>query len=278
MISSGWPNCKEKVPDSIKSYFPIRHWLTLQDGIVYNVDKIEIPIPLRPKIIEEIHLPHTGIENSLLRVSVHVCWPNINVEVKEFILKWAICRDLEINKQQKEPMMSHYLPEIPWQHVSTGLFELHSNHYLINVDITVTSGRKTDYMTLQQGNMIHKLKNHFARYGIPDSLTSNNGDNSEFPKFANTWGFEHKSISPKHQQVNGLAEVSVKSAKRLLLALRNTPNQAINYSPSQRLMSRRTRSNLLISGNLLKPEAPENTQEKLELIQKKQKFYLDRHS
>ena len=63
-----------------------------------------------------------------------------------------------------------------------------------------------------------------------------------------------------------------------LLALRNTPNQALNSSPSQRLMSRRTRSNLPISENLLKPEAPENTQEKLELIRKKQKFYYDRHS
>ena len=200
MILSGWPNCKEKVPDSIKSYFPIRHWLTVQDGIVYNGDRIVIPTPLRPTIIEEIHLPHTGIENSLRRARVHVCWPNMNVEVKDFILKCAICRDLEINKQQKEPMMSHDLPERPWQHVSTDLLELHNNHYLITVDHYSNFWEIDRLYDTSARNIIHKLKSHFARYGIPDSLTSDNGPqfyNSEFQKFANTWGFEHKSTSPR---------------------------------------------------------------------------------
>lgn len=295
MILTGWPNCKEKVPESIKSYFPIRHWLTMQDGIVYNGDRIIIPTPLRPTIIEEIHLPHTGIENSLRRARVHVCWPNMNAEVKDFILKCAICRDMEINKQQKEPMMSHNLPDRPWQHVSTDLLELHNNHYLITVDHYSNFWEIDRLYDTSAKTIIHKLKSHFARYGIPDSLTSDNGPqyyNSEFQKFANTWGFEHKTISPKHQQANGLAEVSVKSAKRLLdkskkagndvylalLALRNTPNPILNSSPSQRLMSRRTRSNLPISEKLLNPEAPENSREKLELVRKKQKFYYDRHS
>ena len=117
-----------------------------------------------------------------------------------------------------------------------------------------------------------KLKNHFARYGYPDRLISDNGPqfvSSEFRKFANDWDFEHRTSSPGNSKDNGKVESAVKTAKNLLhkalsartdpyiaiLDYRNTPTQGMESNPAQRLMNRRTRTLLPTTKTLLYPRA-----------------------
>ena len=47
------------------------------------------------------------------------------------------------------------------------------------------------------------MKAHFARYGIPEKLTTDNGppfNAHEFEKFAQAYGFEHDTSSPGYTQ------------------------------------------------------------------------------
>ncbi|XP_003731557.2 uncharacterized protein K02A2.6-like [Strongylocentrotus purpuratus] len=109
--------------------------------------------------------------------------------------------------------------------------------------------------------VIKKLKGHFARYGIPNTLISDNGPqfiSEDFVNFKKRWDFDHLTISPRHSQSNGKVESAVKAAKRMmkkcrrsrtdqykaLLEIRNTPTQGLGSSPAQRLHGRRTRTNL----------------------------------
>ena len=85
-------------------------------------------------------------------------------------------------------------------------------------------------------------------------------------------------------------EAAVKSAKSLfkkaikddkdpwlaLLDQRNTPTEQTGTSPPQQLMSRRTRTLLPTSTNLLHPKVPENIEEKIKLRRQKAKLYFDR--
>ena len=67
--------------------------------------------------------------------------------------------------------------------------------------------------------VIQKLKPHFARYGSPEVLMSDNGPefaSAEFAQFSKTWDFDHRTSSPEHRQSSGMAESAVKTAKRLL--------------------------------------------------------------
>ena len=137
--------------------------------------------------------------------------------------------------------------------------------------------------------MIRKLKAHFARYGIPDVVMSNNGpqfSSERFAKFAKTWEFQHDTSSPGHSQSNGKAESAVKTAKKLMkraelskgeiylsfLDHRNTPNDS-GYSPAQCLMNRRTKTLLPVTSNLLKPEISVNRHRSLCVSQQRQKSY-----
>ena len=59
----------------------------------------------------------------------------------------------------------------------------------------------------------------------------------------------------------------------MLLAHRNTPQEGFGTSPAQCLFSRRTKTNLPTSSNLLKPSVAEDTLEKDKLRKSRQKFY-----
>ena len=53
---------------------------------------------------------------------------------------------------------------------------------------------------------IEALKGHFARYGIPDEVISDNGPqfaDREFANFAKDYEFNHTTTSPCYPQANG---------------------------------------------------------------------------
>ncbi|KAK9513146.1 hypothetical protein VZT92_026707 [Zoarces viviparus] len=59
----------------------------------------------------------------------------------------------------------------------------------------------------------------FARFGIPQTVISDNGlcySSQEFRGFAHAWDFEHITSSPLYPQSNGLAEKTVQTVKALM--------------------------------------------------------------
>ncbi len=72
---------------------------------------------------------------------------------------------------------------------------------------------------LTTATVISHMKSNFARYGIPDTVVSDNGPQysaADFSKFAKQYGFTHVMSSPKYPQANGEAERAVRTVKELL--------------------------------------------------------------
>ena len=113
--------------------------------------------------------------------------------------------------------------------------------------------------------VIEKMKNMFARWGIPEEVTSDNGPQfnaEEFAKFAETFGFTHTTSSPTFPQSNGEAESGVQIAKKILrdpdpsvalMTYRATPVAAIGCSPAELVMGRRMRTLLPTIPRQLEP-------------------------
>ena len=188
------------------------------------------------------------------------------------------------------------LPEIPdrrWSRVSSDLFTLNSKEYIVLADSYSDFIEVGELKGTTASYIIEFLKGQFSRHGIPDVFVTDNGPQyccREFTEFSREWEFKHVTSSPKHARSNGKAESAVKVAKKIfkkahrdnkdpwlaLLDQRNTPTQGVNSSPVQRLMSRRTRTLLPVSANLLYPRVEEGVKEKLKAKRQTAKGYYDR--
>ena len=156
------------------------------------------------------------------------------------------------------------------ERASADLFQLNGSNYLALVD------HYSDYIELEPLRntssvaVIRAMKRNFARHGIPDKCVTDNDlqlVNLEYARFAREYGFTSIKSSSYHSRGNGKAESAVKIVKNILkksrfedpylalLAYRNMLQQGYQYSPAQRLMSRKLRDIIPTATSQLLPQA-----------------------
>ncbi|KAK3717088.1 hypothetical protein QZH41_008699, partial [Actinostola sp. cb2023] len=207
--------------------------------LVFKGERLLIPKQMRTKMKERLHSSHIGLNGCLRRVRELMYWPGMMSEKKEQVSQCEACSNYD-TKEQKETFMSHVIAERPWKKIGTNLYTIDGKEYRIVVDYFSNFWEMDSLPDTKTSTMIKKLKCHFARRGIPDTVISDNGPQFAYEKLhelVTDWGFEHRTGSPGHQQTNGKAEVAVEEAIRLLrksketsgdiylalLALRNKP-------------------------------------------------------
>lgn len=286
-ILNGWPLEREHVPPEIGHYFNFRHELTLHDGIILKGERILIPKDMRKEMMEMIHSSHIGREGCLRRARESIFWPGITTDLKNYMSQCEVCNEIN-RKQHKEPIIQRELPDRPWQEVGIDLCYIDGLNYLVTVDY-YSNYSEIEFLTdMKAETVIAKIKQQFARHGIPNTVYSDNArqfDCDLFRKFSQKWSFKHITSSPTYAASNGKVEEAIQTLKRLILKskvaksdpylaildFRNTPTQGVGTSPAQRLFGRRTRTLLPTTANLLNPRIhPANERELL--IKEKQRI------
>ena len=256
LIRSGWPE-KSLVPTEALPYFNVRDELSVDGGIIWRGERCVIPPTLRKKIRGRLHLTHMGRNTILRRARSVVYWPGLSTDLKEDLSQCDICMAHQTN-QPKEPMTQAELPSRPWEKVAVDIFTLRGRDFLCTVDYYSSFFEVDELPGKTAGDVIPILRRHFARYGIPEVVISDNNPFGarEFQEFASEFHFKSTTTSPRYPQANGKAESSVKTAKRLLkkahasginanLALlewRNMPLEGRQASPAQLMFGRQTRT------------------------------------
>ena len=290
MIQGDWPTSKSQVISSLQHYWDFKEELAVHDGVVFKKDKVVIPTSLQVFMMKEAHQTHLGIEASKHRARELMYWPGINNDIERMVKTCEVCNSNK--KQQKEPLQPHPVPNRPFQRIGADLFEFEQQQYLITADF-YSGWFEIDLLPSQKtSTVVQKLKAHMSRYGIPDTLVTDNGpqfDSNEFKQFQKKWSFHDITSSLCYPQSNGGVEHAVQSAKTLmkkagedcylsLLNQRNTPRDDVLGSPAQRLMSRRTKTKLPTSEDLLIPQSmePRVVQEWLQQYKEQQAKYYNR--
>ncbi|RUS68488.1 hypothetical protein EGW08_023750 [Elysia chlorotica] len=197
---------------------------------------------------------------SQLKLIILQGWPDLKSDLPSCVLPYFNYRD-ELTVQDGIILRGDriVIPSSLRQDLKS---KVHAGHHGINSclrrarDLIFWPGMSNDIVLT---TVIHKLKHHFARHGIPEVLISDNGTqytSEEFSTFVSEWKFRHERSAPGNKKANGAAEAAVKVIKNLmikcrhskedpyigLLNLRNTPTEGLSTSPAQRLMGRRTQS------------------------------------
>lgn len=269
VIRKGWPDQVRDVSDEIKPFFPFRDELVIENDIILKGQRAVVPKSLQSVYITILHKGHMGPERTRKLGSDVVFWPQMRQDIESAVSRCSACNSLK-NHQQKQPLVNHPVPDLPWANLSADIFEWNNCQYLVVVDSFSGWFEFELLSNMSSSSVISKLKRLFATHGIPEKLMTDNGTqftSREFELFTKQWNFTHLTSSPHYPRSNGLAENAVKQAKQLLeksktdnsdimlglLNLRNIPRDGMG-SPAQRLLSRRTRTTLPTATKLLRPK------------------------
>ena len=264
VIMNGWPSERKEAPEELRVYWNFRDEISVYDGVLYRSHQVIVPASLLPEMLRKIHKAHQGVR----RARESLFWPGMQAAIRETCLSCGLCAQY-LSERPQEPMKSHEMPTRPWSKISADLFKLDGSNYLVMVD------HYSDFFELDRlksttaRTVIRAMKRNFARHGIPDECITDNGpqfESHEYSSFAREYGFTTIKSSPYHSRGNGKAESAIKIAKNILktsrhedpylalLAYRNTPQQGYDYSPAQRLMSRRLQDIIPTATSQLVPQ------------------------
>jgi len=111
--------------------------------------------------------------------------------VVPFLVPHHICQRWK-DDTQKEPLISHSVPQRPWEKVGIDLFEYNQHSYLITVDYFSNYFEIDRLYGKKSVDIIYKLKQHWARQGIPLQCCTDNGppfNSDAFKYFAKCYEF-----------------------------------------------------------------------------------------
>ena len=98
----------------------------------------------------------------------------MTTEIKEYISKCDVCMTHRTG-QGKEPMLQHEFVTRPWARVAADLCEFHNRVLLVVSDYYSNFIEVARLSNLTSCAVVKELKAIFARYGIPDTLVTDNG-------------------------------------------------------------------------------------------------------
>ncbi|CAJ1049307.1 uncharacterized protein K02A2.6-like [Xyrichtys novacula] len=294
IILRGWPKERSAVPKLIQPYWTFRDEITHADGLMFKAAKLIVPNQMRQEMLNKIHESHLGIVKCKARARDILYWPHMSAQIEELVSQCATCQEHQ-NSNPREPLISHPVPERPWEKVGTDIFHFKGSDFLLCVDYFSKFPEIVKLKNTTSSSVIVALKSIFSRHGICDHLLSDNGPayaSVEFKDFVNDWEFKHSTSSPGHAQGNGQSERAIQSIKKLLkkaedsngdpyislLEYRNTPLEGVGLSPAQLFMGRRLRGKLPTATSLLTPQGSDQVHSRLKERQECQKFYFDRHT
>lgn len=277
-METKWP---ENITNDIKPYYIRRDELHVNRGVVMWGYRVIIPRLLQPKLLESLHAVHTGIAKMKATARSYFWWPGLDEQITQWVNNCSICVS-ERPDPPKAKLIKWRTAEGPWDRIHIDfLGPFQGKEYLIITDAFTKFPEVFIMPKITTTETIERLRETFARYGLPNTIVSDNGPqltSAEFKNFCGVNGIRHTTSPPFHPSSNGAAENSVKSFKksvqkllkdpknkgvslrtlisRYLFSYRNMPHAETGESPAKLLFNRKlkNRFDLLRESNVGRSE------------------------
>lgn len=257
----GWPS--DNTDSELRPFFQRRHELSVQQKCLLWGMRVVVPPTLRRKMLNELHNSHPGIVRMKELGRSYVWWPSFDTDIEETAKS---CNDCQQQRNNPCAAQAHpwVWPTKPWQRIHVDFAGPFMNRmFFVLVDAHSKWPEVWEMSSTTTTATIQKLREAFSRYGLPETLVSDNGSqftSTEFKEFVSANGIRHVLTAPYHPSTNGIAERFVQSLKQglkksavqpfhlrlynFLLTYRNTPHATTKECPASLMMGRRLRSRL----------------------------------
>lgn len=284
--------------DELKPFKIFETELCFAGEILLRGSRIVMPESLRERTMEIAHEGHPGMSIMKRRLRSKVWWPKMDQQVEAFVKKCRGCT-LVSAPPAPEPMQRKQLPDRPWEHLAIDFHgPLPSGHNLLVIVDYYSRYMEIEIMKkIDSTETIKRLRKVFARFGIPLTITADNGRqliSTEFKNYCEENGIKLISTIPWWPQQNGEVErqnrsilkrlVISQNAKRnweddlqdYLMMYRSTQHSTTLKTPSEMMFGRNIRDKMpSICQPLETTEKDDETRDRDKEKKEKEKEYAD---
>ena len=272
-IQENWPSSSRK----LQPYFSMRAELSLKicnqkqgssSIIVMKGDRVIIPQVLISHMLHQLHEGHMGASKmkQLLRACAY--WPGFSKDVDDFVDRCDACT---VHQMQPDSPPLTPIAEAAQEPNERIAIDLTGPSEVTNGKVIFTLidhfSRYPEAFVLNSGTsseILKCLRKHFARFGLPKSVVTDNGavfQSAKVDNFFKSLGILHIYCSNYHPQSNGSIERFHGTLKsrlkrilfdgtvtwdvaldRVLYDIRSSPNAVTGETPFQRFFGRPMRT------------------------------------
>ncbi|KAI0986081.1 hypothetical protein GJ496_000923 [Pomphorhynchus laevis] len=248
------------MPTHLKAYQSHAQDLSIESGAVMCLGRIVIPSELRKKTLDHIHLGHPGIVAMKSLARTYVWWPKLSEEVEKYVLHCPECQKSR-NTPPDYPLQNWPITSSPWERVHVDFAGPVKEQYYLLMQCAASKWPEVlPIASLHAHTVISKMREVFARLGVPAELVSDNGPpftSALFTTFLKNNNIRHRLTTPYHPKSNGLIERLVQTVKQrvLLRCERGAVNKRLqqflmSYRNSIHCSTKETPARLMIGRNL----------------------------
>ena len=270
-MERGWPANVTSLPKELHTFFEKRTELSVEEDVLLWRGRLVIPAALKETMLQLLHEGHPGVCAMRELARFYAWWPCIDNDIEHHVAACCACQQGR-SAEPEVPLLSWSIPSEPWSRVHldfAGPFE--GFMWLIAVDAYSKWLDVIKMKSTTASATCNKLRELFARYGVPRVLVSDNGPqwiSEEFQQFCASNLIKSVLSTPYHPKTNGLAERAVRTFKermmagkastadlsvrlqKFLISYRNAPHKSTGRPPAELMFGRRLRTRL----DLLKPD------------------------
>lgn len=258
LISNGWPESMQDLPDTLQHYWCFRDELSCTDGLIMKGSRVVVPSKMQADTLQRLHDGHQGLSAILKRARRSVYWLNMQNEITDLANG---CEECQIHGAKKpRPPERQISTTRPMEVLGCDLMDFQGQPILVSIDyfsgyifIDPLRNSTTSVVTA-------RLNDNFRRFGLAERVISDNGPcfrSDQFQKFCELFEIHHTTTSPYHHQSNGRVERAIRTVRNILkkckndteitlaiLAYLDTPISSDLPSPAELFLNRRINTRL----------------------------------
>ena len=173
-IASGQWADKSNLP---KTFYQIRHQLSLKDDILLKGNLIVIPTKLQDRILQLAHAQPQGISKTKSLLREKVWWPTINTDVESMIASCHTCQVTAPSSLNYQPLKMSEIPKSCWHTLAVDIQGPYptGEHILLLIDYRSRYSVATLLKTITSTTVVSSLHKVFTMFGYPKRICTDNG-------------------------------------------------------------------------------------------------------